>query len=115
MASALLLGGLLFGVNGNSFMHALDQDDIHLAVADDDVARVELILDRHPDRLESRNRLGLTPLHEAAWKGHTGVLELLIRRGADVNARWSLVTTGDGGRNPLHMTAIKGHAEAARC
>ncbi len=41
-----------------------------------------------------------TALHVAAWKGHSSVVEMLVARGANVNAR-------DGaGRTPL-MLAVK--------
>jgi hypothetical protein len=46
-----------------------------------------------------------TPLHAAAHLGHLEIAELLLRHGADVNAR------GDGGDTPLHEAANNGHVE----
>ena len=51
--------------------------------------------------------LGHTPLVMAALLGQTGMVDLLIRSGADVNGR-----TRDG-NTPLHHAAFFGHAEAA--
>src|SRR5262245_55328626 len=72
----LLFGGIMFFV-----LTVLDHEAIHDAARTGDVKRVEAILDRSPERLEQRNRLGLTPLHVAAWEGQPEVIELLIRRG----------------------------------
>ena len=44
----------------------------------------------------TKNDDGWTPLHKAAWEGHTEVAELLIAEGADVNAkRWDGATPLD--------------------
>ena len=39
---------------------------------------------------------------------------MLVRRGANVNATWGLVATGDGGWNGLHIAANFGRPDAAR-
>jgi len=49
--------------------------------------------------VNAKNDYGGTPLHQAAWGGHTEVAELLIAKGADVNAK------NKPGRTPLD-TAI---------
>ena len=41
---------------------------------------------------------GWTPLHEAAHKGHTDVVQLLLERGAEPN-----MTTTDLGNTPLML------------
>jgi ankyrin repeat protein len=46
-----------------------------------------------------------TPLHFAALFGHTKVAELLITKGADVNAK------DEGGYTPLHQAAHGGRKE----
>jgi hypothetical protein len=48
---------------------------------------------------------GVRPLHKAAQKGCVKVCELLIRRGAEMNAQ-----THDGA-TALHLAALAGHAE----
>jgi ankyrin repeat protein len=56
----------------------------------------------------TRNDLGDTPLHYAAWHGATNIVRFLLRAGADVNAR------GNDGYAPLHYAARYGKAAAAR-
>ena len=49
--------------------------------------------------------VGRTPLHEAALRGHKEVVELVIDKDADVNAKdWM-------SRTPLHNAALDGHKE----
>ena len=54
--------------------------------------------------LNARDNWGATPLHEAAARGHTAIVELLIARSADVNVR----KTHDGA-TPLHEAVWDGH------
>jgi len=49
----------------------------------------------------------MTPLHYAAAKGQLDVIELLLKHGADVNAR------DKNGYTPLHAAAYYDHADAA--
>ena len=50
-----------------------------------------------------------TVLHLAALNNRTGVIGLLLEKGADVNA------TDGHGRTPLHLAVLRGSTEAARC
>ena len=52
---------------------------------------------------EDRDLEGRTPLHIAAWQGHTSMVELLLRYGADVNA------VDREQRTPLQSSAWQGH------
>ena len=56
--------------------------------------------------VNSKDESGSTPLHSAADFGHKEVAELLITKGADVNAKSS-----DVGWTPLLGAAGKGHKE----
>ena len=49
--------------------------------------------------------LGWTPLHEACVYGHTKVVLLLLKHGANVNAR------GMDGDSPLHDAVANAHLE----
>jgi hypothetical protein len=53
-------------------------------------------------------RLGNTPLHWAAARGHTEAVEALLEAGAPVEA------TNHGGSTPLQSAVLNGHADAAR-
>lgn len=51
----------------------------------------------------SQGRVGDTELHWAAYRGHAGVVERLLRDGAQVDQRV------DKGSTPLHLAAYRGH------
>jgi ankyrin repeat protein len=58
------------------------------AVIAGDSKKVESLLQRHPGLVHSRDtKLGWTPLHWAVERQHYDVVQLLLFRGADVNAR----------------------------
>jgi len=56
----------------------------------------------------TRDELGNTPLHLAAYNGFLDVVRLLLERGADVDAR------DNKGRAPLDIAREMGHVEVAR-
>ena len=53
-----------------------------------------------------RDHYECTPLHNAAEDGKTGIMEALLRAGADVTA------TDRDGRSPLHLAAREGRTDA---
>jgi ankyrin repeat protein len=57
--------------------------------------------------LESYFRNTNTPLHYAADRGHKDIVELLIAKGADINAK------NNDGQTPLHYAVEKGHNDIA--
>jgi ankyrin repeat protein len=84
-----------------------DDDDamrpmIHRAAGRGDVATVMKLLDEDPGSLGTRNELNNQPLHKACWAKYPDVVRLLLRYGADVNAR------GDLGETPLHYAVRDG-------
>jgi len=57
---------------------------------------------------------GKTLLHWAAGKGFTKVIEALVAKGADVNARTESLSRTDQRKTPLHVAAYEGHAESVK-
>ena len=58
--------------------------------------------------MNAKNNDGWSPLHSAANQGQKEITELLIAKGADVNAK-----EGVGRGTPLHYAAYSGHKEIA--
>src|ERR1700693_4059281 len=67
-----------------------------------DVAAVRTLLETDASLVGARDSDASTPLHCAAWKGHTELAGLLLDFGADVNARNN---NGHWGDTPLHAAA----------
>ena len=81
-------------------------DPIHDAAWDGNLAGVQAELDKGVDvNVKTDDGWERTPLHLATWTGHKRVAELLIDKGAflDAKDRW--------GRTPLHIATNKGHKE----
>jgi ankyrin repeat protein len=72
-----------------------------------DPALIEVLLDRQSD-LEFRDNEGHTSLHRVAALGHQGMLQLLLRCGANTNAE-SMV-----GFIPLQLSVENGHSDAVK-
>jgi ankyrin repeat protein len=69
---------------------------------------VELLM-AHGADVNLKEKLGQTPLYEAAWGGHADVAELLLTKGADVNAK----NQGLMAETPLHRAAFMGYRDVA--
>ena len=79
---------------------------LHKAVRAGDADRVRELLDAGADvnvRETSNDRLQYTPLHWAAYYGHLEIAEILISRGADLDAEDPSYST------PLYLAAEQGH------
>jgi poly(3-hydroxybutyrate) depolymerase len=79
---------------------------IHEAAAEGNIKRVKQHLVEGVD-VNAKFKDGWTPLHMAAEGGHREIVDLLIAKGADINAT---AGAGDGvGWTPLHEAAEEGH------
>lgn len=87
------------GTNGNQLLH--------FAVNHDNPRLVALLLEAGADP-DAANDKGSTPLTQAAYRGKTQTIELLLAEGASVDAE----AYGDGG-TPLAFALFWGHKEAA--
>lgn len=65
--------------------------------------------------VKSRDNMGMTPLHRAAWEGLTEDVRGLLSRGATIDARVrsSEAYSSEWGATPLHLTAGQGHEAIA--
>jgi ankyrin repeat protein len=77
------------------------------AASSGDVAAARSSLDRGAD-VNGAEGDGLTALHVAAEQGHAALVDLLIARGASVDA-----ATRIGSYTPLHLAAMGAHADVA--
>lgn len=59
--------------------------------------------------VNGHNNYGFLPISNAASKGHSAMIGLLLEHGADVNK-----TEKDGVTTAIHKAATNGHAEAVR-
>ncbi len=103
----IVIGLLVVGCGPGSSIHEfMKQPDIHEAAAEGNIKRVKQHLVEGVD-VNAIFKDSWTPLHMAAEGGHREIVDLLIAKGADINATagW-----GDGvGWTPLHMAAEEGH------
>jgi len=81
---------------------------IHDATTNGDVDTVKRLLAQNPNLISSRDeKYGQSPLHVAAFNGNKAIVELLLGKGADVNAK------ANNGATPLHLAAVRGSVEVA--
>jgi ankyrin repeat protein len=78
------------------------QKQIIKAAKSGDVATARALLEADTSLVEVRDTDASTPLHCAAWKGHTEVAALLLDFGADVQAKNK---NDHWGNTPLHAAA----------
>jgi formylglycine-generating enzyme required for sulfatase activity len=82
---------------------------LHQAVLSNDLLRVsEILTASDPVAVNAAIGPGVTAIHLAAARNHVEIAAILIRRGADIEART------DGGFTPLHWAAGRDAADVAR-
>jgi ankyrin repeat protein len=85
--------------------------EIIKAAKNGQVTRLKELLADDPTLIDARDKDGSTPLHCATWKGQQEVVALLIKAGADVNARNN---NDHWGTTPMHAAAHANQAAIAQ-
>ena len=74
-------------IGGNDrSQHIVSQDEFFATVRSGDADAVATLLEQDPALITTREDGG-TALHYAAWEGHIVIVDLLLARGADLDAR----------------------------
>jgi ankyrin repeat protein len=69
----------------------------------------EHLIAEHPEHVNARGGIRVTPMHTAACEGHADILALLLEHGADVDGRNGV------DRTPLHQVSQRGKLKAGHC
>lgn len=81
------------------------RSDIFAATVLGNVNRIKTLLEEDPNRVAQGGTANFTPLHIAVRAGHMQVVELLLDKGADINAKTSLNIT------PLQLAMVHGYKD----
>jgi len=113
---------LMAGLSGHAEISILGEDEAkakvlranHVAIAEaareGKVGEVRLVLAIYPEKAHAKDtfKMGYTPLHWAAVKGHCKVAEVLIGVKANPNVK------DNYGQCPLHFARFPGHCDVAQ-
>lgn len=80
---------------------------LHIASAYAYVGALELLLNQRKLNVNEPNKMGMTPLHLAAYQGHESIIEMLLAAGADPLAR------DERRRTASNWAERRGHAAVA--
>lgn len=90
---------------------------MHSAVLGGNIRLVMALIEKHA-KVDEPNYHDLRPLYYAAWNGNAEIVSLLLKHGADINAKgrdpYSFNSAYNAGHMALHIAARKGHLEAVR-
>ncbi|XP_078605255.1 uncharacterized protein LOC144878495 isoform X2 [Branchiostoma floridae x Branchiostoma japonicum] len=84
-----------------------EPSSLHDAAEDGDLELVRTLVKTKLGDVNAVNKFDHTPLHEAAWGGHTEICRVLVGAGAKVNPSTS--HQWGGGDTPAHFAAFEGH------
>lgn len=86
----------------------LNGEHLHRAIIREDLMEIERILDTGDVPIDVPDKYGFTGLMQASQKGYTDIMEILIRHGADVNAK------NDSGKTALMLACFAGQFDAVK-
>jgi ankyrin repeat protein len=97
---------ILLVVLGLTYLsHLYYSNQIYYASRNGDVKVVNAILTRNPKRVNFKRKNGDTPLHVAAYAGHSKVVIILLDNGAMINEK------NNEGNTPLYEAILFRHKE----
>lgn len=106
---AALLYRLRYRINSEQYLpEPYVGPDIHLAAMQGDIEMLRSVLTEEPELLTQSDEYGNSPLHLAAYEGHTDAVQFLILRGADVNVRNKF------GGTPLLVASYAGQTDVVK-
>ncbi len=113
IASVILVGIFLFALLEQARHPAPKLDGpevysgpkIHLAAMRGDLEQVRSMIVLDPELVKAQDKYGNSPLHIAAYKGRTEIVEFLLSEGAEVN------TMSKFGGTALYMASYAGQGE----
>ena len=89
------------------FVLPLLAGEIHDAARQGEIGKIKALLAKNPEAIALKDKDGKTALHFAAFTGRKKIVELLLAKGAEVNAKKV------GGYTPLAGAVMYGHKEVA--
>ena len=101
---------LTFVLIWSGVAYANPADDLYLAAGTGKITEVRKLLNQGVDPNAAVGNSGVTALMQAAMTGNTGIVKLLLNKGANVNAKAEQM----GGMTPLMNAAAFGDIEMVR-